>query len=77
MQITINPPKDLTIVQEMKRTIDTITIRNMIDSPEQKQVVAETMELGRIILWQKEAYDNIGQWTDTDVIDRIKEIYNI
>jgi len=75
MEITFNPAKDITVVAEMKRTIDKINIIEVIDAPERKTVIAMTQELGRIILWEGEAYNTIGQWTDTDVVNRINEIY--
>jgi hypothetical protein len=75
MEITFNPAKDVTVVAEMKRTIDKITVLDITDSPNNKSVVATTMELGRITLWEGESYDAIGQWTDTDVVNRINEIY--
>ena len=75
MEITFTTPKDIVVVSEMKRTIDKITITEVIDSPERQVVVAQTQELGRIKLWEGEAYTTIGQWTDTDVLNRIKEIY--
>jgi hypothetical protein len=59
------------------RTIsaDKIVIEHIIDYYTQKKVVAQTKSvLGQITLWEGDAYDTIGQWTDQDVIDRIKEI---
>jgi hypothetical protein len=29
-----------------------------------------------ITLWEGSAYDAIGQWTDTDVTNRLNELYN-
>jgi hypothetical protein len=75
MEITFTAPKDIVVVSEMKRTIDKIVITDVIDSPQRKTVVAMTMELGSIMLWEGTAYDAIGQWTDADVINRINEIY--
>jgi len=75
MEITFTAPKDIVIVSEMKKTIEKLTITEIIDSPERKVVIAQTDELGRIKLWEGDAYDTIGQWTDTDVLNRIKEIY--
>ena len=76
MEITFNPAKDIVIVSEIKRPVDKISVREISDSPERKLVVAMTLELGSIILWQGDAYDAVGQWTDTDVINRITELYS-
>ena len=75
MEIIFNPAKDVTVVAEIKKTIDKITVLDITDSPNNKTVTATTMELGRITLWEGTAYDAIGQWTDTDVEARINEIY--
>lgn len=75
MKITFNETKDITIVSEKKKAIDKITIEEMIDIPSRKLIVVITQEVGRIRLWQGAEYDAIGQWTDTDVENRIKEIY--
>jgi hypothetical protein len=82
-EITISPAQTVTIPEKIinvpanTKTLNEITIKLMVDDPIKKQVTARTNELGNFILWQNEEYDAIGQWTDQDVIDRIKEIYNI
>ena len=75
MKITFTKPKDIVVVKEMKQTISEITINEITDNSEIKMVRAFTKEVGVIILWEKESYDAIGQWTDTDVTNRIKELY--
>ena len=75
MIITFTKPKDIVVVKEMKKTISEITINEITDNAEIKMVRAFTKEVGVIILWEKESYDAIGQWTDTDVTNRIKELY--
>lgn len=76
MKITFDTPKEITVVKEVKRSFSEITISEMIDSPQNKTVTAFIQEFGNIILWEGAAYDAIGQWTDQDVVNRIKEIYN-
>jgi hypothetical protein len=49
----------------------------MVDKPSLKEVKVITRELGSITLWEGDEYDAIAQWTDTDVINRIKELKNI
>lgn len=75
MIITFTKPKDIVVVKEMKKTISEITINEITDNAEIKMVRAFTKEVGVIVLWEKESYDAIGQWTDTDVTNRIKELY--
>lgn len=43
---------------------------NLIAEDEQKYDYPE------LTLWEGDTYDTIGQWTDTDVDNRITEIFN-
>jgi hypothetical protein len=76
MQIQFTNPTDVVVVTEKKVTIEKLTINELVDLPTRKMVVAKTSEVGTIILWKDADYDAIGQWTDTDVIARISELYN-
>ena len=75
MKITFEIPKEITVVQELRKTIEELTIDVVVDDYSKKEVRAYTKELGTIILWKDAAYDAIGQWTDADVIQRITELY--
>lgn len=74
MKIVLDTQKDLVIVKEVKKVITEITILELRDIPETKTVQAVTVEMGIITLWQGEEYDAIGQWTDQDVINKIKSL---
>lgn len=74
MKLTLSNPTEITVVQEVKKTIEEITVIEVLDSFENKTVKAFTEELGIVSLWEGDAYDAIGQWTDEDVFNRIKEI---
>ena len=74
MKITFETPKEIVIVQELKRTFEEITIEEVVDNPSRKEVKAFARELGQLILWQNEEYDAIGQWTDADVLARVNEL---
>jgi len=76
MKITFETPKEIVIVKELKRTFEEVTIEEVVDNPERKVVRAFTRELGQLVLWEGEAYDAIGQWTDTDVQARVLELLN-
>jgi hypothetical protein len=57
-------------------TLSKIEITSIEDSAVAKTVTARINAApGTIVLWEGAAYDAIGQWTDTDVVNRIKEIY--
>jgi hypothetical protein len=56
--------------------ISKIEILSIEDSAINKKVIARVKGFpGQIVLWEGDAYDAIGQWTDADVATRIKEIY--
>jgi len=76
MEIQLSTPKDVVIVQERKKTIEKITVIEITDISSKKQVIAKIQELGSVILWKDADYDAIGQWTDTDVINKLNELYN-
>ncbi len=69
MEVTFNNPKNPQITK--------LTIKRLVDKPEKKKVVAIVKEFKeKIILWEASSYDSIGQWTDTDVVNRLNELYN-
>ena len=74
MKITFEAPKEVVLVRELKQSINEITIEEVTDNSSRKEVKAFTREMGIIVLWTGDAYDAIGQWTDTDVELRIKEL---
>jgi len=76
MEITINPPKEVVVMAETKKTVEKITVNLIIDNPKAKIVSAQTQQLGRIVLWKDAEYDAIGQWTDSDVQARIAQLYS-
>jgi hypothetical protein len=77
MKITLDTPKDIVIVPQYTQQFSEIEIEEMIDRPSEKRVRVRLRNLSEVTLWEGSDYDEIGQWTDQDVIDRIKEIYNI
>lgn len=76
MEIQLSNPKDVVIVKEQKKTIEKVTVLEIVDLPSKKQVIAKTQELGSVMLWKDAEYDAIGQWTDTDIENKINELYN-
>jgi hypothetical protein len=74
MKVILDTQKEVVVVKEIKKTITELTILELKDSPEQKKVQAFVQELGLVTLWQGEEYDAIGQWTDADVINKLKSL---
>lgn len=77
MEIKLNKPKEIVVLAERKKTITKVEIIEVTDNSISKIVSAKTNEFGTVILWKGEEYDAIGQWTDTDVINKIKSIYSL
>lgn len=75
MQVLFPTPTEVIVVPERKQLLSGMNVICVNDFPDRKLVQAQTQEAGMVILWQGEEYDNIGQWTDTDVINRIIELY--
>lgn len=64
-------------VQGYTISTPSLTITKIEDLPAERKVIAYTdhQEARIIVLWEDDAYDKIGQWIDTDVENRLKEIY--
>jgi hypothetical protein len=78
MELTITGNTEVVLVEEKKVTLTKLTIQRMVDLPNQKKVVCFVKEIPTpIVLWEGATYDSIGQWTDVNVIDRIKQIYGL
>jgi hypothetical protein len=77
MEIVLTKPKEIVVFAERKKTITKVEITEVVDDFKRKIITAKTNEFGNVILWKDADYITIGQWTDTDVINKIKSIYNL
>jgi len=76
MEITLNSPKKIVLQEEKSKDISKLTVARVVDLPKQKVVRCFCEELEEaIILWEGAAYDAIGQWSDSDVQNRLVELY--
>ena len=74
--VEFSNPKVVREIPKQQVKVSKIEITSITDSSVDKKVTAYVKGLPRtIVLWEGEAYDAIGQWTDADVTARIKEIY--
>ena len=77
MNITLSSPKTITVQAAKTVTVTEITVNRVVDNPAKQIVVAFIEQLNEpVILWSGETYVSIGQWTDTDVVNRLTAIYN-
>ena len=60
LTVKLKYPYTLIPAQEEVK-ITEINVIRIIDNYENKRIIAETKELGRVILWQEEAYTEFGQ----------------
>lgn len=77
MQINLQNPKKVVLQEEKSKTVTTLTVSRIVDLPKKKVVRAFVEELDEpVVLWEGEAYDAAGQWTDSDVEARLTELYS-
>lgn len=74
MQVELDAEVNYVIRPAETRQVSHITIDRMVDFPSRRTVSVFTHQVGELVLWEGDAYDEIGQWTDTDVMNRIKEL---
>ena len=71
---------DKNVVVVAEQTANTVKVLQIEENPDEKRVVVTTSLNGmlrRFVLWEGDSYDQIGQWTDTDVINRVKEVVGV
>ena len=77
MQISLKNPNKVVLQEEKSKTVTTLTVSRIVDLPKKKMVRAFIEELDEpVVLWEGEAYDSIGQWTDSNVEARLAELYS-
>jgi hypothetical protein len=78
--ITLTNPKTVTVQEAKTKTITTLTVERVVDLPTQQIVRCFVKELDEpVVLWSSTTtptYAAIGQWTDTDVANRLTSLYN-
>ena len=74
--LTIDLPSEI-IIKHIPAYTDKaskIEVSSIIDDSVAKRIIAKT-NLGGVVLWEGAAYDAIGQWTNTDVHNKLVELY--
>jgi hypothetical protein len=75
MQVVFPNPQEVIVIPETKQLLSGLNVICVNDFPDRKLVQAQIQEIGMVVLWKDAEYDQIGQWTDNDVINRIIELY--
>lgn len=83
MQNTTPLVKSIVMQPEIRVNIIAFELSSATDNPIDKTVISnvnliaddgQRYDRSGIIVWQGDAYDNAGQWTDTDLKNAIKVI---
>jgi len=64
--------REIPAIQIKTSTLEVLSVEDLSN---QRKIVANTKELGPIILWENQMYDRIGQWTDVDIETRLIELF--
>jgi hypothetical protein len=65
------------IIVQQEITSNKIEVLSIIDSNNDRNIIANIRVENKdfsLMLWEGNVYDNLGQWTDEMVVDRIKEV---
>ena len=73
--VSLTEPKVVKEIPAYQVILSEIEIDYFIDSPADKIVEAYAKNIGKIVLWEGDAYDAIGDWTNANVVTRLNEIY--
>lgn len=76
LEIIFDEEKFIKTIPAINVNASTINIIQIIDLPIEKKIIAHTFnQFGPIVLWEGEDYNKIVEWTNEDVIDRVKELF--
>lgn len=59
------------------KTISSLEVDRIVDFPSLKTVRVFFKHGENLVLWKGEEYDAVGQWTDEDAKEKIKELYEL
>jgi hypothetical protein len=82
-EIQLNGTQNVTVVTREEVIIETDKVNIISITDDGKKVYCKvsffhTSGLKRdLILWEGQDYNNIGNWTDDDVENRVKELLNV
>jgi len=65
------------IIVQQEITSNKIEVLSIIDSNNDRNIIANIKVANKefsLMLWEGNVYDNLGQWTDEIVVERIKEV---
>jgi len=76
IEIAFDEEKFIKTIPAINVNTDSMNIIQIVALPIEKQIIAHTFnQFGPIVLWEGDDYDKMLDWTNEDVIDRVKELF--
>jgi len=76
IEIVFDEEKFIKTIPAIHVNTDSMNIIQIVDLPIEKQIIAHTFnQFGPIVLWEGDNYDKMLDWTNEDIIDRVKELF--
>ena len=73
--VDLGQSKNITVQPARTVTATSVTVGRLVDNPSEKRVVAFIRELGNpLVLWEGDAYDSAGDWTQAQADAKIKAL---
>lgn len=73
--VDLGQSKAITVQPARTVTATSVTVGRLVDNPGEKRVVAFIRELGNpLVLWEGDAYDAAGDWTQAQANAKIKAL---
>lgn len=78
LEVTLSQERSITSVPAQTFQTTTLTVQRIIDNYQEQKVIAVIEGVANhVILWEGADYVAIGQWTDTNVQNRLLELFDI
>lgn len=52
-----------------------LEVLEIIDDLKQNKIKINTLELGNIVLWENQEYENLTKYNRQDIIDRVNQLF--
>lgn len=77
MALSLGTTKNVTVRPAETTSLTEVTVLRWVDRPSDKVVVAFVKELANpIVLWEGDAYDSAGDWTEAQASTRLIQVIN-
>lgn len=77
IKLEFDPAIDVTTTWGRTVNISETYINKIIDSPLKKKITVELSYGAKLVVWENEDYDQVGDWTKSNLVDRVKSLLTI